>query len=134
GLHDEQAPWAWTYAELLDQAGRAAEYFAASGLASGDRVVFWGGNRPEWVAAFFGAQMLGAVVIPLDVRSQEELLVRIEQQTQPKHLLLGKEQAASLKGGSHPPHTLFEELGAKLSALAPASFPQPAADDIAQLV
>src|SRR5438093_359214 len=134
GLHDDKLPWSWTYAELLDKAGRAGSYLAAHGIGKGDRVVFWGSNRPEWVAAFFGAQMLGAVVIPLDVRSQEDLLLRIERQTEPKHLLVGKEQAANLKAGSHPSHTLFEELGAKLSAVAPLSFPRPVADDIAQLV
>src|SRR5229473_1102857 len=137
GLHHDTEPWSWTYAELLDHAGRAAAYLAANGIAQGDRLVFWGGNRPEWVAAFFGAQMLGAVVIPLDVRSQEDLLVRIEQQTQPKHMLLGKDQAASLKGShSHPAHTLFEELQPKLRAVAPGSLtgPAPDADDTAQLV
>src|SRR5947207_13582152 len=96
-LHDEKQPWSWTYAELLENARRAAAYLTSNGIAKGDRLVFWGGNRPEWVAAFFGAQLLGAVVIPLDVRSQEDLLVRIEQQTHPKHMLLGKDQAASLK-------------------------------------
>jgi long-chain acyl-CoA synthetase len=134
GFHDDKLPWSWTYAELLDRARRASAYLASQGVGKGDRLVFWGSNRPEWVAAFFGAQMLGAVVIPLDVRSQEDLLLRIEQQTEPKHLLLGKEQAASLKGESHPPHTLFDELGAKLLNVAPGSFPPPAADDIAQLV
>ena len=137
GLHDETEPWSWTYAELLDNAGRAAAYLAANGIAKGDRLVFWGGNRPEWVAAFFGAQMLGAVVIPLDVRSQADLLERIEQQTQPKHMFLGKEQAANLKGSQgHPAHTLFEELQPKLRALAPGLpvGPAPNADDIAQLV
>jgi long-chain acyl-CoA synthetase len=135
GLHDDTEPWSWTYAELLDSASRAAVYLAANGIAKGDRVVFWGGNRPEWVAAFFGAQMLGAVVIPLDVRSQEQLLTRIEQQTQPKHMLLGHEQAASLKG-SHPPHTLFEELRPKLRGVAPELAPPsaPGADDTSQLV
>jgi len=135
GLHNDTEPWSWTYAELLDHASRAAAYLAANGIAQGDRLVFWGGNRPEWVAAFFGAQMLGAVVIPLDVRSQEDLLVRIEQQTQPKHMFLGKEQAASLKG-SHPAHTLFEELQPKLRAVAPgfSTGPAPHADDAAQLV
>jgi long-chain acyl-CoA synthetase len=70
------------------------------------------------------------------VRSQEDLLLRIEQQTEPKHLLLGKEQLASLKTGNHPPHTLFEELDAKLADLPPGESAGvgPAPDDIAQLV
>src|SRR5258708_11899979 len=94
GLHDDTEPWSWTYAELLDNAGRAAAYLVANGMAKGDRLVFWGGNRPEWVAAFFGAQMLGAVVTPVDVRSPEDLLGRLQQQTQPKHIPPGREQAA----------------------------------------
>src|SRR5437870_8415953 len=137
GLHDDSEPWSWTYAELLDNASRAAVYLAANGIAHGDRLVFWGGNRPEWVAAFFGAQLLGAIVTPLDVRSQQDLLVRIEQQTQPKHMFLGKEQAVSLKGSQgHPAHTLFDELQPKLRAVAPGSTsgPPPHADDTAQLV
>ena len=134
GLHDKE-PWSWTYAELLDAASRVSSYLAAHGVARGDRVVFYGANRPEWVAAFFGAQLLGAVVVPLDTRSQEDLLVRIEQQTTPRHMLLGKEQAASLKG-SHPPHTLFENLKAALPTVAPQRSLDtgPAPDDIAQLV
>ena len=109
GLHGDKSSWSWTYAQFLDKARRASSYLAANGVGKGDRVVLWGANRPEWVAAFFGAQMLGAIVVPLDVRSQEDLLLRIEQQTEPKHLLLGKEQLASLKADSHPPHTLLED-------------------------
>ena len=136
GFHGDKSSWSWTYAELLDRATRVRAYLAELGIGKGDRVVFWGGNRPEWVAAFFGTHMLGAVVVPLDVRSQEELLLRIEQQTQPRHMLLGREQAASLKGETHPPHTLFEELDAKLPPTAQGydAAEGPAPEDIAQLV
>ncbi len=134
GLH-EMKPRLWTYAELLDAANRTSSYLASHGVSRGDRVVFFGPNRPEWVAAFFGAQLLGAVVVPLDTRTQEDLLVRIEQQTSPKHMLLGKEQASSLKG-SHPPHTLFDELKAALPSVTPRPMgsPWPAPDDVAELV
>src|SRR5262249_5360542 len=107
-LHDAQS-WSGSYARVRDAARRPAGAMASGGIVRGDRVVFWSGNRPEWVAAFFGAQMLGASVIPLDVRSREDLLQRIEEQTQPKHLFLGREQAASLTA-THPPHTLLEDL------------------------
>src|SRR5438105_9446432 len=134
GLHDK-TPWSWTYAELLDAATRACAFLAANGVSRGDRVIFWGSNRPEWVAAFFGAEMLGAAVVPLDVRSQEDLLVRIEQQTQPKHMFLGADQAKSLKH-AHAPHTLFEDLRSKLSEMDANSrrSAAPRPDDIAQLV
>src|ERR1044071_1523122 len=85
GFHADKSSWSWTYAELLNKATRVSAYLAELGVGKGDRVVFWGANRPEWVAAFFGTHMLGAIVVPLDVRSQEDLLLRIEQQTEPKH-------------------------------------------------
>jgi long-chain acyl-CoA synthetase len=135
GLHDAKEPWSWTYAELLDGANRAACYLAANGICMGDRLIFWGSNRPEWVAAFFGAQLLGAVAVPIDVRSQADLLARIEQQTQPKHMLLGREQAAGLKG-RHPPHTVFEDLRQTLEGILPGALADtpPEPNDIAQLV
>jgi long-chain acyl-CoA synthetase len=133
-LHDDQS-WSWSYAELLDAARRAQTYMAANGIARGDRVVFWSGNRPEWVAAFFGAQMLGTSVVPLDLRSREELLLRIEQQTQPKHLFIGREQAATLSG-EHPPHTVLEDFRARLASVSPAALdagtPEPY--DVAEIV
>ena len=93
-----RAPWTWSYAELWEQSRRAAAYLRGNGVAKGDRVLFWGTNRPEWVAAFFGAQLLGAVAVPLDLRSNEDLLSAIEAETEPRHIVLGSEQAAGLKG------------------------------------
>jgi acyl-CoA synthetase (AMP-forming)/AMP-acid ligase II len=95
-----------TYAELWDYARRVANYLRAEGVGKGDRVVLWGANRPDWVAAFFGIQMLGAVAVPMDVRSREDLLERIGEQTNPKHLFLGDEQQRSLTV-DHGPVTRF---------------------------
>lgn len=130
-----RSPWTWTYAELWERARRAAALQRAQGVSKGDRVVLWGPNRPEWVAAFFGAQILGAVVVPLDVRSKEDLLDRIEEQTQPRLIILGQEQAGSLQG-EHAPVSILEELQDQLAQVAPVEMPaaQIASDDIAELV
>ena len=93
-------PWGWSYAELWDATLRVAGYLRAQGVGPGDRVILWGANSPEWVAAFYGAQCLGAAVVPLDLRSQEEFLQRIEAQSEPRHLLLGAEQERDL-GADH---------------------------------
>ena len=41
-----------------EEVGRAARGFAArlaaAGLRKGDKVVFWGENRPEWIACYWG--------------------------------------------------------------------------------
>jgi long-chain acyl-CoA synthetase len=54
-------------------AGRASRSFAArlaaAGLGKGDKVVFWGENRPEWVVCYWGCLLSGIVVVPIDYRS-----------------------------------------------------------------
>ncbi len=50
----------WTYGHLLDRARRIA-----AGIDPGDRVAILMGNRPEAVAAIFGAALAGGVAVPL---------------------------------------------------------------------
>src|SRR5262249_58234544 len=35
-------------------------------IGKGDRVMLWGENCAEWVAAFFGCMLRGAVAVPMD--------------------------------------------------------------------
>jgi long-chain acyl-CoA synthetase len=124
-----------TYAELWDYARRVATYLHDQGISKGDRVVLWGANRPDWVAAFFGIQMLGAIAVPMDVRSREDLLERISEQTNPKYLFLGDEQQRSLTS-DHGPVTRFEDVRGITDSLEPFAVDQTAADpgDTAELV
>ena len=132
-LHDDE-PWEWTYSELLDASRRTAAYLREQGVEKGDRVIFWGPNRPEWVAAFFGCQMLGALVVPLDVRSLEDLLDAIAAQTEPSHMFLGHAQAKALER-KHAPHTVLEELREKIAGVAPLPEDVPIEpEDVAELV
>ena len=55
----------WTYAELLQEARRIAKALLALGVERGEAVGTLMGNRPEAVAALFGAAMAGAVVVPM---------------------------------------------------------------------
>ena len=55
----------WTYARLLDEARAVAQRLVAEGVVPGERVAILMGNRPEAVAALFGAALAGAVAVPL---------------------------------------------------------------------
>jgi acyl-CoA synthetase (AMP-forming)/AMP-acid ligase II len=55
----------WTYADLRAAARRTAKALIAAEVERGDAVGILMGNRPEAVAAFFGAAMAGAVVVPM---------------------------------------------------------------------
>lgn len=59
----------WTYDDLLTQARRVGRALLATGIGKGSRVGILMANRPETVAAFFGAALAGNVVVPLSTFS-----------------------------------------------------------------
>jgi long-chain acyl-CoA synthetase len=78
-----------TYAEI----GRAARGFAArlaaSGLGQGDKVVFWGENRPEWIACYWGCLISGMIVVPIDYRSSPDFVLKVRGLVDARVVLLG---------------------------------------------
>ena len=61
-----------SYGELWRRAARVAGGLRKAGVGRGDRVAIRLANGIEWVLAFFGAQLLGAVVVPINTRFTEE--------------------------------------------------------------
>jgi len=60
-----------TYRELWDRAARVAGGLRTQGIRPGDRVAMRLANGLHWVLAFFGAQMAGAIVVPVNTRFSE---------------------------------------------------------------
>jgi long-chain acyl-CoA synthetase len=61
-----------SYGELWDRSARVAGGLRAAGVERGDRVAIRLGNGIDWVLAFFGAQLIGAAVVPVNTRFAEE--------------------------------------------------------------
>src|SRR4051795_10735828 len=61
-----------TYRELWDGAARVGGGLKADGVGADDRVAIRLPNGANWVLAFWGAQLLGAVVVPVNTRFAEE--------------------------------------------------------------
>src|SRR5437764_12515295 len=64
-LRSDLRPWSGTFADVLDGSRRVAGGLAAVGVGAGDVVAF---QLPNWVEAallFYGAALLGAVVVPI---------------------------------------------------------------------
>ena len=57
----------WSYAELFARATQFAFELTARGILKGDRVLLWAENSGEWIAAFLGCLLHGAVSVPMDV-------------------------------------------------------------------
>ncbi|KAB2345897.1 class I adenylate-forming enzyme family protein [Actinomadura rudentiformis] len=63
-----------TFREFGELADRVAGGLLARGIRRGDRIGLLGLNTPQWLAAFFGAARIGAVIVPLNVRYREREL------------------------------------------------------------
>jgi long-chain acyl-CoA synthetase len=82
----------WSYARLASCAFQFARELEARGIGHGDRVLFWSENSPEWIAAFYGCLLRGAVVVPLDLKSAPDFAARVQQQVSAKLLLADEPQ------------------------------------------
>jgi long-chain acyl-CoA synthetase len=124
----------YTYAEVLDLSLRTASLLRERGVKQGDRVVIWGPNRPEWAFAYFGTLLLGAIVVPFDVRATEQFLERVEAKTEPVIAVVGRTQS-EIAIGQHAPYISLDSLVAEARQRPPAAdLPTPGPDDIAVLM
>ncbi|MEJ7608142.1 MAG: AMP-binding protein [Bryobacteraceae bacterium] len=87
-----------TYAALGDAARRLAVRLESSGIVKNDKVILWGENRPEWLAAMWGCLLRGVIVVPLDHRGSADLLLRVQSVAKARLLLVGDEVSASVPG------------------------------------
>ncbi len=63
-----------TYGQLWDRAARVAGGLRAAGIGRGDRVAIVLPNGIDWVLAFWGTQLAGAVAVPVNTRfTQSEI-------------------------------------------------------------
>ena len=80
-----------TYRQLAEAARAFAGRLGGDGVGSGDKVVVWSENRAEWLIAFWGCLLAGAVVVPVDYRASAELLQRVAAIVAAKVILVGSE-------------------------------------------
>jgi long-chain acyl-CoA synthetase len=84
-----------SYGEVAAAARGFAARLQDDGLRRGDAVVLWSENRAEWIAAFWGCLLAGAVVVPIDYRSSQEFVSRVAAIVGSRRLLVGDEVAPS---------------------------------------
>jgi long-chain acyl-CoA synthetase len=82
-----------------EEVGRGARGFAsklhAAGLRKGDKVVFWGENRPEWLACYWGCLISGIVGVPIDYRSSTDFVAKVRGLVHAKVVLIGDDVPAT---------------------------------------
>ncbi|HKE05551.1 MAG TPA: AMP-binding protein [Blastocatellia bacterium] len=124
----------WTYGRLAQTACQFARELESRGIGKGDRVLFWGENRPEWIAAFFGCLMRGAVAVPMDEQSPLDFVHRVQRQVEARLLICGDEQARHFK--DQPPALRLDQLVEAVGrhSTTPYQDEKIGADDLAEII
>ncbi|MDQ1454091.1 MAG: long-chain acyl-CoA synthetase, partial [Acidobacteriaceae bacterium] len=101
-----------SYAEIARLAGRFAALLVGRGIGLGDRVVLWGENGAEWVAAFYGCMLRGVIAVPLDAYGTAEFAARVAADVRPSLVVGDAELLLTLEG--EWPKVCFEDWVATL--------------------
>jgi long-chain acyl-CoA synthetase len=121
------------YGEVLQMAFGFARLLQARGIAKGDRIMLWGQNSAEWVAAFFGCTISGVVVVPMDDGASTDFAVRVFCQVEAKLLIASQKHISDHEIGAVP--TLaFEAFAPSTTDFSPPSTAALSGDDILQIV
>ncbi|HSZ01403.1 MAG TPA: AMP-binding protein [Terriglobales bacterium] len=100
----------WSYRQVADLAFQFARELDARAITQGERVLLWGPNSAEWVAAFLGCALRGVVVVPMDDVATPDFALRVHQQVGAKLLVSSREHFQD-----SIPTLLFEDLPEALS-------------------
>jgi len=64
-------------------------------IGKGERVLLWGDNSAEWVAAFFGCMMRGAVAVPMDKIAAPDFMQRVASDVDARLIVCSSELASA---------------------------------------
>src|SRR5580698_977454 len=112
----------FTYGQVLEMAFGFCRDLETRRIGKGERVMLWGENCAEWVAAFFGCAMCGAVVVPMDNGASADFAVRVSAQVEARLWVCSRHHVPDLAGqATVVPVLLLEDLskGAGHSSAAP---------------
>jgi long-chain acyl-CoA synthetase len=123
----------WTYVQLAELEFRFARELEARGIGKSDRVLLWGDNCAEWVCAFFGCMLRGAVAVPMDRIAAPDFAQRVMSDVDAKLIVCAS--ALTVHAATRPClelESLSEALAQRSAeSYAPVQFSR---DDTAQIV
>ena len=112
----------WTYGRIAEEACRFARELESRGVGAGEAVLLWAENCPEWLVAFWGCVLRGAVVVPIDKISTAEFASRVAQQVNAKLLVFSDATSAAGVGASS---LAIESLCESIARHSPAPYTSP---------
>jgi long-chain acyl-CoA synthetase len=100
----------FTYGQVLETAVSLAGDLETRGIGKGERVMLWGENSAEWVAAFFGCALRGVVVVPMDDGASADFAGRVAVQVEAKLWVCSRKHAGDVSEAGGGPVVVLEEV------------------------
>jgi long-chain acyl-CoA synthetase len=85
-----------TWADLATLADRFSAELIRREIPIGERVVLWGQNGLEWIAAFFGCLQRGVIAVPLDPAGAPDFALRVIADIHPRLVVCDESLQPSL--------------------------------------
>lgn len=126
----------FTYGHVLLLACAFSQEMSSRGIDKGDRVMVWGENCAEWVAAFFGCAIRGVVVVPMDDGAAVDFAERVSRQVQAKLLVASRKHVREVEAAHWSVASIALEELTDVAQRGPALAPNLIAqrDDALQIV
>src|SRR5262249_50015107 len=123
----------WSYRQIAELAFCIARELESRKIGMGDRVMLWGENCGEWVAAFYGIMLRGGIAVPMDRIAAPDFALRVAADVEAR-LIIGSQDLA--QQAADRPFLELETLGEKLShhSALPYSAPRLTRDDTAEII
>ena len=124
----------WSYGRLAATAYQFARELESRNIGKGACILLWAENSPEWVAAFFGCLLRGAVAVPLDKLSAPDFVLRVQRQVTAKLLL--HSNAVRPEAGLNLPSLRLDELSEAIAhhSSSPYSVENISGNDLMEII
>jgi long-chain acyl-CoA synthetase len=123
----------WSYNRIALTANQLARELEKREIQRGDRVLLWGRNSPEWIAAFWGCVLRGVVVVPMDSSATPEFARRVAEEVDAKAVIAQGDWAAAIPARSGIQLDALEDLLARYDS-TPYFSPMLERTDVLEIV
>jgi long-chain acyl-CoA synthetase len=86
----------YSYEQIVRGAASFARELELRSITKGDRVMLLGRNCAQWVAAFWGCLLQGAIAVPMDQNSTKDFIERVARDVGPKLIVCPKGSSLSV--------------------------------------
>ena len=80
----------WSYSKLASTAALLANALKSRGIRANDHILLWAPNSAEWVAAFWGCLLCGAVAVPMDDSASADFAGRVIRDSEVKLIVASR--------------------------------------------